>query len=118
MLYYIEQFLKAHFNEEMREGKLYWQIVLFVFAEEKKSQPTSAVAGSSAGHSKKSPDPVKLTFDLPEEAARQLTELAKVGDHALRQLGILSLHVEGGKVSLKSTIVSSIFICHSKITLW
>ena len=43
-------------------------------------------------------EPVKITFDLPEEAVKKLTDLAKVGDAALRQLGILSLQVEGGKV--------------------
>ena len=45
---------------------------------------------------------VKITFDLPAEAAEKLSELAKAGDNnALREMGILSLQIQGGQVSLK-----------------
>ena len=43
---------------------------------------------------------VKVTFDIPKEAAEKLAQLAEQGDHALRELGILSIQVEGGKVDL------------------
>jgi len=41
---------------------------------------------------------VKVTFDIPKEAAEKLAQLAEQGDHALRELGILSIQVEGGQV--------------------
>ena len=45
---------------------------------------------------------VKITFDLPTEAAQRLSELAELArrgdDTTLRQLGILSLQVQGGQV--------------------
>ena len=42
---------------------------------------------------------VKITFDLPAEAAEKLSELAKAGDDVLRDMGILSLQIQGGQVS-------------------
>ena len=46
---------------------------------------------------------VKITFDLPTEAAQRLSELAELArrgdDTTLRQLGILSLQVQGGQVN-------------------
>ena len=45
---------------------------------------------------------VKITFDLPTEAAQRLSELAELArrgdDTTLRQLGILSLQLQGGQV--------------------
>ena len=45
---------------------------------------------------------VKITFDLPTEAAQRLSELAELArrgdDNTLRQLGILSLQLQGGQV--------------------
>ena len=43
---------------------------------------------------------VKITFDLPAEAAEKLSELAKAGDDVLREMGILSLQIQGGQVRL------------------
>ena len=65
----------------------------FLFTEEK-----NQAGGSGGGGGPKKSDPVKVTFNLTEDAVKKLTELAQAGDYALRQLGILSLHVEGGKV--------------------
>jgi hypothetical protein len=42
---------------------------------------------------------VKVTFNIPKEAAEKLARLAEQGDEALRELGILSIQVEGGRVS-------------------
>ena len=42
---------------------------------------------------------VKITFDLPAEAAEKLSTLAEAGDDQLRELGILSLQIQGGQVS-------------------
>ena len=48
---------------------------------------------------------VKITFDLSTEAAQRLSELAELArrgdDSTLRQLGILSLQLQGGQVKIK-----------------
>ena len=41
---------------------------------------------------------VKVTFNLPKDAAEKLSKLAEAGDDVLRELGILSLQMEGGQV--------------------
>ena len=41
---------------------------------------------------------VKITFDLPTEAAEKLLTLAQGGDNVLRKMGILSLQLQGGQV--------------------
>ena len=41
---------------------------------------------------------MKVTFNLPKDAAEKLSGLAEAGDDVLRELGILSLQVEGGQV--------------------
>ena len=41
---------------------------------------------------------VKITFDLPAEAAEKLSKLAETGDDVLREMGILSLQIQGGQV--------------------
>ena len=41
---------------------------------------------------------VKVTFNLPKDAAEKLSGLAEAGDDVLRELGILSLQMEGGQV--------------------
>ena len=43
---------------------------------------------------------VKITFDLPPEAAEKLSALAQSGDDVLREMGILSLQTQGGQVRL------------------
>ena len=48
---------------------------------------------------------VKITFDLPAEAAEKLSELAKAGDDALRDMGILSLQIQGGQVRSRKILV-------------
>ena len=46
------------------------------------------------------PEPVRLTFDLPVDAAKRLSELAAdSNDHTLlRELGIVSFQLQGDKV--------------------
>ena len=41
---------------------------------------------------------VKVTFNIPKDAAEKLSKLAEAGDEVLRELGILSLQMEGGQV--------------------
>ena len=45
---------------------------------------------------------VKITFDLPAEAAEKLSKLAETGDDVLREMGILSLQIQGGDAAQKS----------------
>ena len=42
---------------------------------------------------------MKVTFNLPKDAAEKLSGLAEAGEDVLRELGILSLQMEGGQVS-------------------
>ena len=42
---------------------------------------------------------VKVTFNLPKDAAEKLAQLAQSGDEVLRELGILSFQMEGGQVN-------------------
>ncbi len=48
---------------------------------------------------------VKITFDLPAEAAEKLSALAQAGDDVLREMGILSLQVQGGQVLNANQII-------------
>ena len=41
---------------------------------------------------------MRVTFNIPKEAAQRLKQLAERGDHTLRQLGILAVQIEGDKV--------------------
>ena len=47
---------------------------------------------------------VKVTFNLPKDAAEKLAQLAQSGDEVLRELGILSLQMEGGQVNSLSDL--------------
>lgn len=40
----------------------------------------------------------KITVDLPAEAAEKLSQLAEAGDDVLREMGILSLQIQGGQI--------------------
>ena len=46
---------------------------------------------------------MKVTFNIPKDAAEKLARLAEAGDEVLRELGILSLQMEGGQVSRHCT---------------
>jgi Putative nucleic acid-binding region len=50
---------------------------------------------------------VKVTFNIPKEAAEKLARLAEQGDEALRELGILSVQVEGGRVGFTRLTIST-----------
>lgn len=41
---------------------------------------------------------VRVTFNLPDDAAQQLRQLAERGDANLQQLGILTVQLEGQQV--------------------
>lgn len=45
---------------------------------------------------------VRITFNIPRDAALRLKQLAERGDDTLRELGILSLQVEGDQVRCAS----------------
>ena len=51
---------------------------------------------------------MKVTFNIPKEAAEKLARLAEQGDEVLRELGILSIQVEGGRVSYLSIIFTAV----------
>ncbi len=49
--------------------------------------------------------PVQITFDLPVDAAKRLSQLAESEDQALlRELGIISLQVQGEKVNISDPL--------------
>lgn len=41
---------------------------------------------------------MRVTFNIPKEAALRLKQLAERGDDTLKELGILSVQVEGDQV--------------------
>ena len=41
---------------------------------------------------------VRVTFNIPRNAAQRLRQLAQSGDNTLRELGILSVQIEGDQV--------------------
>lgn len=43
---------------------------------------------------------VRVTFNIPIEAAQRLRQLAERGDRVLRELGILSVQIQGDQVSI------------------
>jgi hypothetical protein len=55
-------------------------------------------------------NPVKITFDLPADAAKRLSELAATDDQAvLRELGIISLQLQGEKVIICTIRIKDLF---------
>ena len=54
---------------------------------------------------------VKITFDLPAEAAEKLSKLAETGDDVLREMGILSLQIQGGQVKKSSNLSYFNYCC-------
>jgi hypothetical protein len=44
---------------------------------------------------------ISLTLDIPAEAAKLLTQLAEKNSYAFRQLGILTMQLQGEKVRLE-----------------
>lgn len=55
---------------------------------------------------------VRVTLNLPNGAAQRLQQLAEHGDSNLRQLGILSIQLEGQQVSLPSPMPGSFELTH------
>lgn len=57
--------------------------------------------------------PVQITFDLPSDAAKRLSQLAESDDQALlRELGIISLQVQGEKVNIVYLLIKLLFKCN------
>jgi hypothetical protein len=56
---------------------------------------------------------VKVTFNIPKDAAEKLARLAAAGDEVLRELGILSLQMEGGQVNRLGAAASNILLFRS-----
>lgn len=48
---------------------------------------------------------VRVTFNIPREAAQRLKQLAEKGDRTLRELGILSVQIEGDQVNLTANLL-------------